>query len=286
MDVYFNLADIPLDEYQGTDHDDSLHGQPDVQLHDPLTIPFLASKAKGLYAPLKKPVKLGSTGPGALAVHRVCWHAGVRKRPPKGFSRVIGPFGVIFIKRLQKKLGVKVDGVYGMTTHKKAAAKGYIKAYEAQLFTLVKTKTLEDERRDKIVATALFGYHNRGVIHYTQGPLRMEGVRRRLRPPSIPRWEDCSSFATWCYWVSGTADPNRLNYNGQGYTGTQINHGEHISGSNLKQGDLVFYGRGSAPSHVAVYVGSGRVVSHGSEVGPLFLDTYYRSDYWGSRQYL
>lgn len=285
MDVYFNLEDIPLDEYTGTDHDDSVHGQEGVELHDPLTIPFLAPQAKGLYAPLKKPVKLGSVGTGALAVHRVCWHAGVRKRPPKGFSRAIGPFGVTFIKRLQKKLGVKVDGVYGLTTHKKAAAAGFIKAYEAQLFTQVKTVTPEDEKRNKIVSTALFGYHNRGVIHYTQGPLRMEGVRRRLRPPSIPRWEDCSSFATWNYWVSGSADPNRLGYNGQGYTGTQIIHGDRVSQSQLRPGDLVFYGH-YAVTHVAVCVGHGRVVSHGSEVGPLLLPTNYRSDYWGARSYL
>jgi cell wall-associated NlpC family hydrolase len=72
-------------------------------------------------------------------------------------------------------------------------------------------------------------------------------------------------------------DPNGLNYNGWGFTGTQIQHGKRISVVQLKPGDLVFYGRHGI-SHVAIYVGNGRVVSHGSESGPLLLSTYYRSD--------
>lgn len=285
MDVYFNLEDIPLDEYDGFDHDDSSHGEEGVTLHDPLTLGIIAAPAKGLYAPLRRDVKLGSTGPGALAVHRVCWHAGVRKRPPKGFTRAIGVYGVKFIKRMQVKLALVPTGVYNMETHQAAAKAGFIKAYEAQLFTQVKPVVPQSSKRTKIVSTAMFGYYNRGVIHYTQGPSRMEGVRKKLRPPKCPHWEDCSSFATWAYWVSGASDPNHLRYNGWGYTGTQTPHGRHVSQAQLQPGDLVFYGRWSV-SHVAVYVGHGRVVSHGSESGPLFLPTNYRSDYWGARSYL
>ena len=284
-EVYFDLDDLPVDDYDGSaDHDDALHGT-DVPLHDPLTVPLMAPAPKGLYAPLRRNVKLGTTGPGALAVHRVCWHAGVRKRPVKGFSRAIGVFGVTFIKRLQKKLGLKQTGVYDLATHKAAAKKGYIKAYEAQLFTQVKLVTTESKRRSVIVSTAMFGYYNRGVIHYTQGPSRMMGVRYRLRPPKIPRWEDCSSFATWCYWVAGARDPNALGYNGQGYTGTQTNHGRRVSVAEMKPGDLVFYGRGHV-SHVAIYVGKGKCVSHGSESGPVYVNTFYRSDLHHCRSYL
>ena len=68
-----------------------------------------------------------------------------------------------------------------------------------------------------------------------------------------------------------------MGYNGFGYTGTLINHGTRVSASNLRLGDLVFYGRYGI-THVAIYVGFGRVVSHGSESGPLLLSTYYRSD--------
>lgn len=77
--------------------------------------------------------------------------------------------------------------------------------------------------------------------------------------------------------MAGLKDPNGLGYNGFGYTGTLIQNGKRVSASNLKPGDLVFYGRHGI-SHVAIYVGSGRVVSHGSESGPLLLSTYYRND--------
>lgn len=106
----------------------------------------------------------------------------------------------------------------------------------------------------------------------------MEGVKNRLVPPAYPHWEDCSSYATWCYWVAKLRDPNGMNYNGFGYTGTQINNGRRLyTMAQVRDGDLIFYGRNGI-SHVAIYVGNGRVVSHGSESGPLLLSMYYRSD--------
>lgn len=139
-------------------------------------------------------------------------------------------------------------------------------------------KRLEPTPRAKIVAASMFSYNVRGSIHYTQGPSRMYGVRHRVRPPAIPYFEDCSSFATWLYWVAGLPDPNGFGYNGLGYTGTLIMHGHQVS-SGFMVGDLVFYGYGlgGVPSHVAIYVGDGRVVSHGAESGPLLLPIGYRT---------
>lgn len=49
---------------------------------------------------------------------------------------------------------------------------------------------------ETVVNTAMYGYTKRESIHYTQGWQRMEGVKNRLKPPSYPHWEDCSSYST------------------------------------------------------------------------------------------
>jgi len=201
-----------------------------------------------------------------------------------GFTNTFGPFAVRALKAFQKANGLTQDGVYDLTDHRKLAL--YFDAYGAFLMGQVAV-TPEDQKRRAIVATAMFGYAHRSTIHYTQTSLRMWGVRNKLKPPSVPPYEDCSSFSTWCYYVAGARDPNgpSFNYNGYGYTGTMINAGRKIPASSLKRGDLVFYGRSTVPSHVAVYVGDGRVVSHGSEVGPLLLARTYRSDTHSCRTY-
>ena len=67
---------------------------------------------------------------------------------------------------------------------------------------------------------------------------------------------DCSGFATDCYKIGGGPDPNGLNWDGQGYTGDEWDHGVEVALADLDPGDLVFYTDGSAPTtHVAVYYG-------------------------------
>jgi cell wall-associated NlpC family hydrolase len=98
-----------------------------------------------------------------------------------------------------------------------------------------------------------------------------------------PEFEDCSSFVTWCYFAAGAPDPNGLGYNGFGYTGTQIAHGQEKG--RPRPGDLVFYGPSrSAINHVTLYVGNGRVISHGQETGPQLLPMDYGRGSLGGRQ--
>ena len=105
------------------------------------------------------------------------------------------------------------------------------------------------------------------------------------RPPQFPTYADCSSFATWCYDAAGAPDPNGLGYNGAGYTGTLFPRG--VETATAAPGDLVFYGGSEAvPAHVAIAVGDGHVVSHGSEIGPLLVPQGYRNDQIGVRSYL
>ena len=122
----------------------------------------------------------------------------------------------------------------------------------------------------------------------------MDGVRRKIYPPRVPEWEDCSSFATWTYFVAGAPDPNGAGYNGSGYTGTLSRHGRRLGGEGSSRsqqlklaqpGDLVFYGPGWPWGHVSIYIGGGQVVSHGTESGPNRTPIDYRSDRGQIRTY-
>jgi cell wall-associated NlpC family hydrolase len=119
------------------------------------------------------------------------------------------------------------------------------------------------------------------TTHYTQDAVkRWNGITKKEYPPNAPVWSDCSSAVSWIYWTVFGGGSDFLN--GQawkaGYTGTQTQHGKSISLSNAQHGDLVFYGgTTSVPSHVAMWVGDGYVVSHGSEQAQC-LSVHYRSD--------
>lgn len=126
------------------------------------------------------------------------------------------------------------------------------------------------QKREAIVAAAMWGYYNRDAIHYSQSGMRMKDFGP---PPNVPNNTDCSGFATWCYKAAGARDPNGRGFDGTGYTGTLWGHGTAIPRAQLQPGDLVFYRNPlSVNSHVAVYVGNGKVSSHGQEAGPLLED--------------
>lgn len=180
-------------------------------------------------------------------------------------------------------------GDYNRATHKKLAKHFDIAgAHTLARIVAEQAPSIAEKRRLLVVSAAMLGYANRGSIHYTQGGSRMVGVTGKIRPPLFPHYADCSSFATWCYFVAGAPDPNgyRPGYPGWGYTGTLGKNGRVVSASQAKPGDLVLYGSGMPWHHVAIYVGNGRVVSHGSESGPALLPIDYRSDRGEIRSYL
>lgn len=117
--------------------------------------------------------------------------------------------------------------------------------------------------RDKVVYWAKWGVRNEPLIHYAEKrpmPLQL----------SLPITTDCSGFATLCYWLAHAPDPNGLGYNGSGYTGTLLTHGNAVLLSHVRPGDLVFYGPDDA-FHTAIVVEAGPdplTVSHGQEKGP------------------
>lgn len=118
--------------------------------------------------------------------------------------------------------------------------------------------------REKIVAYCEWGIAHADQIHYAQ-------VRPMpSRAKQLPLVTDCSGFATLAYKFAGAPDPNGLDYNGTGYTGTQMNHGRQVQ--NPKPGDLIFYGE-KPGHHVVIYLyewhGAWICCSHGQEIGPL-----------------
>jgi hypothetical protein len=138
--------------------------------------------------------------------------------------------------------------------------------------------------RKRLKRAALLVARRRGVIHYTQSSRRWDFIRLRRRPSrgSIAYYADCSSLATALIWDACRVRERGLRdfVNGAGwragYTGTMVRHGARIGRPRLV-GDCVFYGGSrSVPGHVALYIGNGLVVSHGSEAGPLIIRWNYR----------
>lgn len=138
--------------------------------------------------------------------------------------------------------------------------------------------------RKRIVAAAYTCLHNSSVMAYSQRADRWSGIDNHLRSykGQVPRTSDCSSSSTWMIWDAVQRYwplPDFVNGEGwkAGYTGTMQDHGRRVTGRKLP-GDLVFYGDqgGGVAEHVAVYVGKGLVVSHGSP-GAHLLPWDYRS---------
>ncbi len=216
-------------------------------------------------ATLSRLLRRGSRGRDVLAVERALKKAGYwsgDRKPDRDYDSDT----VRDVKRFQRERKLEVDGVVGENTF--GALRPYLDAYGKWLLGRVPAAGNPKTTRQRIVAAAKVGYDGRGSIHYTQTGRRMQGVREKIQPPKHPIWEDCSSFATWCYWVAGAPDPNGNSFDGiHGYTGDQIRHGREVK--TPRPGDLVFYGHShGAINHVTVYVGNGRVISHGQESGP------------------
>jgi len=105
---------------------------------------------------------------------------------------------------------------------------------------------MTQDARPGIVAWARWGVANKAQIHYQQ-------VRPFPLNSNLPLTTDCSGYATLCYFLAGAPDPNGLNYNHYGYTGSLLQHGKKISLSEAQPGDLIVYGAGTG-DHVAIIV--------------------------------
>jgi peptidoglycan hydrolase CwlO-like protein len=91
-----------------------------------------------------------------------------------------------------------------------------------------------------------------------------------------PESFDCSGFVRYVYSHFGVS-LSRTTY-------TQIDEGSHVSRDDLQPGDLVFFGSGSNPHHVGMYVGNNSYI-HAPRTGDVVkVSPLTRSDYLTARR--
>jgi len=250
---------------------------PALDLDDLVWATFSAFQAEAVAAtgsiPFVRVLKRGMAGPDVLAVQRALK---VAKVAPEEYEkmRVYGLRTAKAVERFQTANGLKADGEYGKATHAKMLP--FFDAWGATLMRRAKKNEVEDGSglRPKIAEAAWRAYRVRDQVHYFQErPMEWIYWTDHLK---VPTRQDCSEFATWAYWAAGAPDPNGFSFSGNGYTGTLCVRGQRIALSQARPGDLVFYGGGAPWGHVAIYVGGGNVLSHGSETGPHYVAAGYR----------
>lgn len=120
---------------------------------------------------------------------------------------------------------------------------------------------------DLLIQDGLWCVDNAALIHYSMVN-RTTWVGRAVK--FLPITEDCSSFYTMLHKWAGLPDPNGLNYSPIGFTGTLLQHLEHITHTQCLPGDAVIYGPGTG-LHVAMVYQLGpdfNMISHGEESDP------------------
>lgn len=160
-----------------------------------------------------------------------------------------------------------------------------IEAALASAYSLGINANQRTELRRVVLRSARVHLLHAAAAHYTEGSLRWWGITHQDRSikGQFPLYSDCSSAFTFWHWDASRWLKLGDYLNGAGwtagYTGTLAARGVRIDEDQLMAGDAVFYGGSlSVPAHVAVALGDGRVISNGSEVGPLLLPTHYRPD--------
>jgi cell wall-associated NlpC family hydrolase len=109
---------------------------------------------------------------------------------------------------------------------------------------------------------------------YTWGGGTAGGPSRGIGRGAVRVGFDCSGLTLAAWAKAGVA----LGH----YTGTQINQGRSVPLSDLRPGDLMFFGgTRSRPAHVGIYAGGGMMI-HAPHTG----DVVRRVDVLGSRHYM
>lgn len=262
MTVYDSIHQVPLDTYQGDDGDDSTvpAGQQD---HQPATIRTLASAtqppepnivAHYYYA------KRGDVGPHILALVRALSVAGHGKWKGKLFSNKLGLFAEKNLNAFKKKHGLPQNGVYDRATHNQLAK--FYDGYAIKFLLNAQTPKPDKDvqRRNAFIAELMYLYNRRTHEQYTQA--------RAYDTDKPPYGLDCSSSGEWAAQHGGLKSLSGYRYFGYGNTDSQLSRYRSLravrdSIVKAKPGDPLYYGRGTDPSHVAFYLGDGRVWSFG-----------------------
>lgn len=250
---------------------------------------------------LCRTIRPGSKGRDVIAVKRALSRAGCMQWGP--FTPMWGPHAVRACKAFQRDHDLEQNGNYGEKTHA-ALLKAKRKddenefawdAYGAKILRDFCDVDEETKVRLAIQQVAFYWNQKRTEILYQQiRPFPL------VTPPEIPKKIDCSGFVTAVHHSAGSLNPNvsggqRMPWNGHGYTGTLLNGGRATNGiKDMKPGDAVFYGSTTRPSaafpvgsptHVALYVGDGYVMTQGNNDGPEHVPYNYWSQINTYRMY-
>lgn len=95
----------------------------------------------------------------------------------------------------------------------------------------------EMKHRQAMVNGCNWSIAHRSEIHY--GEIRPMPIHTSINHGFTT---DCSGFVTLMAKWGGCSDPNGLNFDGQGYTGTMIKHLPHIPFKQTLRGDLLVIG--------------------------------------------
>lgn len=91
---------------------------------------------------------------------------------------------------------------------------------------------------------------------------------------TTPKGFDCSGFVQYVY--------NKNGYSITRTTYTQwANDGVRVSRSDLRPGDLVYFGYGNSPSHVGLYIGNGKMI-HSPRTGDVIKYSTIESGYYNN----
>jgi cell wall-associated NlpC family hydrolase len=101
------------------------------------------------------------------------------------------------------------------------------------------------------------GASQRGVP-YSWGGGAVNGPSAGVEQDAGKIGYDCSGFTRYAFAGVGVQIPK--------YSGDQYNAGRHVSPSQAKRGDLIFYGPGGT-QHVALYLGNGQMLEASSAAG-------------------
>jgi len=116
-------------------------------------------------------------------------------------------------------------------------------------------------------------YYGNGVsdtrVDLVNYALQFVGNRYVWGGTSLTKGVDCSGFTMKIYQKYGVSLPH--------HSGSQPGHGRKISRSEIKPGDLIFYGSGRI-DHVAIYIGNGQIVhAANSRDGIKISNAFYRT---------
>lgn len=216
------------------------------------------------HANLKRQLHFGMHGRDVLAVQHALKGTGDYDRPKP--TSIYGQRTIAAVEAYQKRHNLPVHALYDRATHHSLVTS---KGWDGFCDWLMNSVVLPKPNHRKDAVSAFMYAYSRRPLHYTMSSGRDDWLQLKAHIPHYPRQTDCSGMFHWCYWTKGLIDPSNYSWRAVGWTGSMIEHGRRVSSPGIA--DAVFYGVSRIPSHVAMYVGNGMVLSHGHEGGPSYL---------------